>query len=675
MSFWALSVALLPLVFALNDPIRLEVRHRVDSQVANIHITIHGTDSLKGILITYGQCDAPSAQSAHHEIHRYDDDESDRLIWRIPESVPSTGCLSAWAKDVLVGRSQPIAIDFSLQHGRRKQKRQSSSATVVMDSANGIDSRGPWFDGVAALEGTHLTAVASESAKSKQIGIVGAGMAGLMTWLVLNEAGMANITILEASQRLDVGHSTDRELQMGPMRFPQAITYADTNETIRIKDHQIVSDLVEELNRRNAGNRNFTVSMIPFINSSPNGIVYRSGRRKPNGELPTVSDVAEDPSLEEIPTSPGQVAEINQVLGGITANQTFMNSLARNIFAAHKQWLTAGLDGLGGDSWSEFAYLHNYLKYAINDTLIALSGPFGQFTFWDAIYESFYFGATEWATIDGGLNRLPAAFHPLVDDAVMMNAKVQQISYNNGTRRVNITFHNGLNSTRPPRSATFDYAVLTPPLPVVRSWRLPAFSSALSTAIHTWPYDHGCKAALQFRTRFWEHLDRPIYGSCSTSTDTPGIGQICYPSYDVNSTGPGVVLASYITSTDAVRWLSASEDEYITYALNALAEIHGPIVYEQYTGNGTRYCWLLDPYEYAGWAQASVGMRQAFLPDFFRTEQGCILSGEATSFTSSWIASALESGIRAAVQLLLQLGLVDEAKVAVEKWMARWIEI
>lgn len=85
-----------------------------------------------------------------------------------------------------------------------------------------------------------------------------------------------------------------------------------------------------------------------------------------------------------------------------------------------------------------------------------------------------------------------------------------------------------------------------------------------------------------------------------------------------------------------------------------------------------------------------------------------IFVGEQTSYTHAWIASALESGIRGGVQLLLgksekrnpdmtyeghcdiryptkladlssrvlvELGLVDEAKDTVEKWMARWIEV
>lgn len=52
-----------------------------------------------------------------------------------------------------------------------------------------------------------------------------------------------------------------------------------------------------------------------------------------------------------------------------------------------------------------------------------------------------------------------------------------------------------------------------------------------------------------------------------------------------------------------------------------------------------------------------------------------IFVGEHTSYTHAWIASALESGVRGSVQLMLELGLVDEAKATVEKWMARWIEV
>lgn len=52
-----------------------------------------------------------------------------------------------------------------------------------------------------------------------------------------------------------------------------------------------------------------------------------------------------------------------------------------------------------------------------------------------------------------------------------------------------------------------------------------------------------------------------------------------------------------------------------------------------------------------------------------------IFIGEHTSFTHAWIASALDSAIRGTVQLLLDLGLVDEAKKVSREWMGRWINV
>jgi Flavin containing amine oxidoreductase len=467
--------------------------------------------------------------------------------------------------------------------------------------------------------------------------------------------------------------SNQQGLEMGPMRFPVSIEYSSTNETLPIQDHKLVFDLADEINRRNGNNPNFTVSFIPWLQRSPNGLYAVGGIRLPNGQIPTQADILANSSLLPEPVTDPVTTAAEDSVSAIFNNQTFIEEVARNMFKAHKSFLDTGLNGLGGDDWSEFAYLHNYLGYALNTTLV-VSGGAGGGSFWDILFESVYFAATTWRTIDGGLSRLPSAFHPLVDDITHMDRKVQRVSYNQSTKRVTLQW-----KTKPLdrtfQHASYDYAIVTAPMALVRTWRLPALSPLLSTAIDTYGYDQVCKVALQFQTRFWEHLGQPIYGSCSTNTDIPGIGSICYPSYDINSTGPGVMLASYTRSDDGLRWASVPEEEHVQYVVDAMAEIHGDVVYQQYTGRYNRRCWVLDEYETVSWAAAQIGMRKAFMPAFFQVEQGIIMSGEGTSYTSSWIASALESGIRASVQLLLELGLVDEAKAVTEKWMARWISV
>jgi monoamine oxidase len=163
-----------------------------------------------------------------------------------------------------------------------------------------------------------------------------------------------------------------------------------------------------------------------------------------------------------------------------------------------------------------------------------------------------------------------------------MNRKIQRVQYNETTKRVTLQW-----KTKPLdrvfQNASYDLAVVTVPMPLVRTWRLPGFSDLLSTAIDSYTYDQVCKVALQFKTRFWEHSAAPIYGSCSTTTDIPGIGSICYPSYDINSTGPGVMLASYTSSDDGLRWASTPENVHVQYVVDAMAEIHGDVVYDQYS--------------------------------------------------------------------------------------------
>ena len=133
------------------------------------------------------------------------------------------------------------------------------------------------------------------------------------------------------------------------------------------------------------------------------------------------------------------------------------------------------------------------------------------------------------------------------------------------------------------------------------------------------------KVALQFSTRFWEHYPEPIYGGCSTTTDIPGIGSVCYPSYKINATGPGVMLASYTSADFGIRFASWPELEHVQYVLNAMIEIHGEVAREQYTGRYNRKCWALDQLESGSWASPSIGMHKLYIPTYFETHNNVSL--------------------------------------------------
>ncbi len=290
------------------------------------------------------------------------------------------------------------------------------------------------------------------------------------------------------------------------------------------------------------------------------------------------------------------------------------------------------------------------------------------------LYEAVYGLATEWRTIDKGLSRLPLAFTPFVSNRTRFGARVEKMSFEDDTQKTSILWRpNGPWSNL--TSAEYDYTIVAVPFTIVRLWDKPQFSGLLTRAINTMNYDTACKVALHYQTRFWEHLDPAIIGGCG-STNITGIGEICYPSYAINSSGPGVLLANYDPGDSFAASLGAlSDEQHVAYVQRAMVSIHGEVAAQQFTGQYDRICWANEENASGAWAAPVVGQQELYLPAYFRTEKTTVFIGEHTSYTHGWIFSALESAVRGTTQLLLDMGLVDEAKEITETWMARWIGV
>lgn len=253
-------------------------------------------------------------------------------------------------------------------------------------------------------------------------------------------------------------------------------------------------------------------------------------------------------------------------------------------------------------------------------------------------------------------------------------ASIESIAYNETTNKVTVGYRSGNPFDIEPETMDFDYVITAIPFSRVRLMRLPPYSSLLSRAINTMQYDPSCKIALHYKTRFWEHLEKPIFGGCG-SVDIPGVGSVCYPSYKLNSTGPGVLLASYNSDSTAKSMGALSDEDHVALVQRAMIETHGLVAQEEWTGSYDRHCWANDPLEMGAWCGPAAGQQELFLPAYFRTEFNTVFVGEHTSYTHAWIWSALESAVRGTTQLLLDMGLVDEAKQITEEWMARWISL
>nr|POE69080.1 l-amino-acid oxidase [Quercus suber] len=455
------------------------------------------------------------------------------------------------------------------------------------------------------------------------------------------------------------------------MRFPVSITYSDTNETLQILDHRMVFQLADVLNRQNKNASEYRIDFVEWIQSAANDPANTS-KRRPDGTIPGSAEAASDPAyFNTANLTYSNATAVYEAEGAFEEwarlDREHIRDIARNIFKSHKLAIENGLF-----DWSEAQYINHVLGYSknITDQVVSFADVYPTW-----LYEDVYFAATEWRTIDKGLSRLPAAFGPAVLNRTIFGTAVQGMEWNSAKQKMTIKYRNQGNLLDiSPSAMEFDYVVVAVPFSRVRLWRLPDYSSLLSRAINTLNYGGTCKVALHYKTRFWEHLERPIIGGCG-SVDIPGIGSICYPSYQINSTGPGVILASYVSRTFARSVTALTEEEHIALVQRAMIETHGVVAQEQWTGNYDRICWEVDRYQAGAWADPLVGQQDLYLPAYFHTEKHTVFVGEHTSYTSSWIWSALESAVRGTTQLLLDMGLVDEAKEITEFWMARWISV
>ncbi|KAG6217694.1 hypothetical protein E4U50_003148 [Claviceps purpurea] len=577
----------------------------------------------------------------------------------------------------------------------------ASPAPIAMTKANGFDPLGQWFDGVRLLKQKQPPAADVAAAKKKDIAIVGAGLSGLTTYLLLHQAGFTNVQVLEASNRLGgrvhtqylTGGPWDYSYQeLGAMRLPVDYIDPDSKKKYNISDTQLVFELINELNRLNGGERSpHHIKLIEWIEKSDNGLQYFNGIRTPSGLPPTVKQVANQPGKYKSPEiHDADTKATDKKLQDSLPGNGFLLQMAKSMYKAHRQWIDGGLlDGAEpGDRWSEFSFLSQYLKGSLNstDVLDLQQDPRG--SFWEYMYDGLYEDSDSWATIDGGMSRLPMAFGPLLEsnNTVRFNTRIERITHSDeGTKpgqgkKLSLLYKNNFRDAAFQKS-THDYAIVSAPFTVVRQWRLPSLPATMRNAINNLVYDGNCKVGLEYSRRFWETMQNPIIGSCSTTTDIPGIFMVCYPSYNVgagaNNSGPATIMASYIDSSfahEVARMRTMSDEEHVQYVLDAMSEIHGEETRKLYTGKWARKCWDLDPYTAGAFANPSAGQHELYIPVYMQVHKNMIFIGEHTSYTHGWISAAVDSGIRGAVQMMLELGLVDEAKAAVEKWMAPWVK-
>jgi len=220
----------------------------------------------------------------------------------------------------------------------------------------------------------------------------------------------------------------------------------------------------------------------------------------------------------------------------------------------------------------------------------------------------------------------------------------------------------------------FDEVIVTMPFSAFRMVHVwPKFSQEKRKAIRELHYDAATKVLIEFRERWWENDPYNIIGG-GTITDLSN-RFIYYPSQSIGAEGNGLMLACYCWADDARKWDSMSHKDRYIYAIDNIAVAHAPedlkeqrriknlAVFDPDARPAEGYAdgivgaatvsWMQNPYAFGEAAIFSPGQLH-LLQEFIEQPEWdgkAHFAGEHTSLKHAWIEGAIESGIRAALEV------------------------
>lgn len=446
-------------------------------------------------------------------------------------------------------------------------------------------------------------------AAPKRVIVIGAGMAGLVAAYELQRAGH-EVVILEARQRVGGRVYTMREpftpglhAEAGAMRIPRA--------------HHLTMAYVAA----------FDLRLQPFTMNNPKGYHYLRDRRYRIGAAVQHLDSL---GFELAPHERGKshIQLWEETIAPLKRRLDAHDEAAWDeIVAEYDHYSTRAF--LEAQHWSEgaiemYGLLSNQESRMHTSFVELLRSEIGH-SFLDMIQ------------IEGGMDRLPCAFLPALQQHIHFGARVTALDQSPDL----VTVYYQTLSDR--AKVTGDYAIITLPFTVLRHVEvLKPFSRPKQRAIRELNYDASGKVFLQCRRRFWEE-DEGIAGGGSV-TDLP-VRTLYYPEHG-RETGRGVLVASYTWGKDAQRWGHLDQTARLTQALEQVAQIH-PQVLDEFEV-GASHMWQNDEFAGGAFALFDPGQQTRLHQHIIAPEGRIHFAGEHTSLTHRWIQGAIESGLRAA---------------------------
>jgi monoamine oxidase len=245
--------------------------------------------------------------------------------------------------------------------------------------------------------------------------------------------------------------------------------------------------------------------------------------------------------------------------------------------------------------------------------------------------------AVHFFKITGGMDLLPKAMAAALGDAVRYDAQVRRVVREAG--RISLEY---LQSGTERRISARD-VILTMPFSTLRDVDIrPRLSPRKRQAIAELPYYAPMRVLLQTHRRFWTAAG--LNGSART--DQPA--EIWDCTYDLSSQRGllGATLGG--TAADLSARMTAAQS--IDLGRNAVAR-----TFPGMTSNfekGIAWRWRLEPWSRGAFAVCHPGQMTALMPDIAAGDGRIHFAGEHTSPWMGWMEGALESGERAAREVL-----------------------
>jgi monoamine oxidase len=241
-------------------------------------------------------------------------------------------------------------------------------------------------------------------------------------------------------------------------------------------------------------------------------------------------------------------------------------------------------------------------------------------------------------TVSGGAEQLPQALAARLAGRIRHESPAIRIEP--GERSASVVAGKSGSSER----FTADHVVCAIPASVLRRIEVsPAFSARKTRAIGQLPYTSVARVFLQFRRKAWTAEN--LYFTTTTDLPVRWIFE-----HTVNQPGRRGILEAQAFGADARRLCAMPGDARIDFALRHLEQVF-PGLRADYE-RGTSVCWDDEPWARGAFAYFRPGQMLSFRPELVRAEGRVHFAGDHTSVWSGWMQGALESGLRAAREIV-----------------------